>query len=323
MFKSINLIMLVFLVAVCLPLAVSAETVSKIVAVVNGINLSEADLNQEVNIIMPMNQPFHGKISDEKIKKVRSDAMKILVDYELRAQDASSKGIKISQAVIDEEMNKMVKKFKSKEALAAAYKGAGFTKKTFLRIMERRLLAEKILASEVDDKVSVTPEKIKNYYDSNSSKYNMPEQFRASHILIKVDPGASQEQRKAFRVNADAILKRIKDGEKFEEIAINESDDPSKIKGGDLGYFHAGQTVAEFEEALTKLKVGEISDVVESLYGYHIIRLTDRRPPRQIPFDDIQDKIKKDLISSQKSNLLEEWMGGLYKKAKITYPGEK
>ncbi len=323
MFKSINFLVLALLVAVCLPLAVNAETVSKVVAVVNGVNLSEADLNQEIGIIMPMNQPFHGKISDEKMKKVRSDAMKILVDYELRAQDARSKGMKIPQAVLDEEMNKMVKKFKTKEDLAAAYKGAGFTKKTFLRIMERRLLAEKILVSEVDDKVSVTPEKIKNYYDSNPSKYNMPEQFRASHILIKVDPGAGQELRKAFRANAEAVLKRIKDGEKFEEIAINESDDPSKIKGGDLGYFHAGQTVAEFEEALTKLKVGETSDVVESLYGYHIIRLTERRPPRQIPFDDIQDKIKKDLISSQKSNLLEEWMGGLYKKAKITYPGEK
>lgn len=323
MFRNIKLFVLVILSAVCLPLPVKAETVSKVVAVVNGVSLSEADLNQEINIIMPMNQPFHGKISDEKMKKVRSDAMNILVDYELRAQDARSKGIKIPQAVIDEEMSKMIKKFKSKEALAAAYKGAGFTNKTFLRIMERRLLAEKILVSEVDGKVSVTPEKMKNYYDSNASKYNMPEQFRASHILVKVDPGSNQEQRMSYRANADAILKRIKNGEKFEEIAINESDDPSKIKGGDLGYFHSGQAVLEFDEALAKMKVGETSDVVESLHGFHIIRLTDRRPPRQIPFDDIQDKIKKDLISTQKSSLLEEWMSGLYKKAKITYPGDK
>lgn len=323
MFRTIKLFVLVFLAAVCLPLAVRAETASKVVAVVNGVGLSEADLNQEINILMPMNQPFHGKISDEKMKKVRSDAMKTLVDYELKAQDARSKGMKIPQAVIDEEMNKMAKKFKTREDLDAAYKGAGFTKKTFLEIMERRLLAEKILISEVDNKVSVTPEKMKNYYDSNVSRYNIPEQFRASHILLKVDPGSSQEQRISYRANAEAILKRIKNGEKFEEIAINESDDPSKVKGGDLGYFHAGQTVPEFEEALVKLKVGETSDVVQSLYGYHIIRLTERRPSRQIPFEDIQEKIRKDLISSQKSSLLDEWMGGLYKKAKITYPGEK
>ncbi|MSN26259.1 MAG: hypothetical protein GJV46_10385 [Geobacter sp.] len=323
MFKFIKPFVLVLLIMISLPLTSTAAPASKVVAVVNGVNLSEADLNQEINILMPMNQPFHGKISDEKLKKVQSDAMKILVDYELKAQDAHSKGMKIPQSVIDEEMNKLAIKFKSKEGLVAAYKGAGFTNKSFHRIMERRLLAEKILAAEVDDKVSVTPEKIKEYYDTNLEKYNKPEEFRASHILLKVDPGSNQEQRSVLRAKAEALLKRIKGGEKFEEIALNESDDPSKIKGGDLGYFHAGQTIGEFDAAVTKLKVGEISDVVESLYGYHIIKLTDRNPPRQIPFEEIQDKIKKDMIASQKKQLLEDWMDGLHKKAKIKYPGVK
>ncbi|HBA70939.1 MAG: hypothetical protein A2X82_04625 [Geobacteraceae bacterium GWC2_55_20] len=323
MSKSINLIVALLLITVCVPLTVRAETVSRTVAVVNGVDLSEADLNQEINTIMPMSQPFHGKISDEKKAKIRSDAMKVLVDYELMAQDALGKGIKIPQAVIDGEMDKLVKKFKSKKDLVKAYKGAGFTDKTFLRIMQRRLLAEKIHALEVDGKVSVTPEKLKSYYDSNISKYNKPEEFRASHILIKVDPSSNKEKRLALRASADSILKRLKDGEKFEEIAVNESDDDSKNKGGDLGYFHAGQTIPEFNDALTKLKVGETSPVVESLYGFHIIRLTDKRPARQIPFDEVQDKIKKDMVATQKKQLQDEWMDGLHKKAKIIYPGEK
>ena len=323
MSKSINLIVALLLITVCVPLTVRAETVSRTVAVVNGVDLSEADLNQEINTIMPMSQPFHGKISDEKKAKIRSDAMKVLVDYELMAQDALGKGIKIPQAVIDGEMDKLVKKFKSKKDLVSAYKGAGFTDKTFLRIMQRRLLAEKIHALEVDGKVSVTPEKLKSYYDSNISKYNKPEEFRPSHILIKVDPSSNKEKRLALRASADSILKRLKDGEKFEEIAVNESDDDSKNKGGDLGYFHAGQTIPEFNDALTKLKVGETSPVVESLYGFHIIRLTDKRPARQIPFDEVQDKIKKDMVATQKKQLQDEWMDGLHKKAKIIYPGEK
>ena len=323
MSKSINLIVALLLITVCVPLTVRAETVSRTVAVVNGVDLSEADLNQEINTIMPMSQPFHGKISDEKKAKIRSDAMKVLVDYELMAQDALGKGIKIPQAVIDGEMDKLVKKFKSKKDLVKAYKGAGFTDKTFLRIMQRRLLAEKIHALEVDGKVSVTPEKLKSYYDSNISKYNKPEEFRASHILIKVDPSSNKEKRLALRASADSILKRLKDGEKFEEIAVNESDDDSKNKGGDLGYFHAGQTIPEFNDALTKLKVGETSPVVESLYGFHIIRLTDKRPARQIPLDEVQDKIKKDMVATQKKQLQDEWMDGLHKKAKIIYPGEK
>ena len=323
MFNGSNRFIMILLLAVCLPMAVHAETGSQVVAVVDGVNLSKADLDQEIGIIMPMNQSFHGKLSDEKMKKIRAEALKNLVDSELRAQDAHSKGIKIPPAVIDEELNKMSQKFKSKDDFVSAYKASGFTEKSLLRIIERRLLAEKIRLAEVDGKVSVTPEKVKNYYNTNVSRYSKPEEFRASHILIKVDPASTSEQRLALRARAEALLKRINNGERFEEVASNESDDLSKIKGGDLGPFHLGQTVAEFEEALVKMKVGETSKVIETLYGYHVIRLTDRRPPRQVPFDEIQDKIRTDLVESEKKQLLESWMVGLYKKAKITYPGDK
>lgn len=323
MLKGLTGFLMVLLFVVCLPMGINAETVSKVVAVVNGVSLFEPDLNQEIGSIMPMNQSFHGKLSEQKMVKIRSDAMKNLIDFELGAQDARHNGIKIPQAVIDEEMNRLAIRFKSKDELASAYKNAGFTQKSFLHMMERRLLAEKILFAEVDANVSVSSEKVKNHYNANVSRYSKPEEFRASHVLIKVEPSSTQEQRSVLRAKADTLLKRIKDGERFEEIALNESDDLSKIKGGDVGYFHAGQTVAEFEEALVTLKVGETSTVVETLYGYHIIRLTDRRPARQIPFDEIQDKIKNDLVASEKKQLLEDWMGRLYKKAKITYPGEK
>lgn len=322
MLRNIGLSVLLLLFVFSMPSGVNAETASKVVAVVNGVKLSDADLSQELNILIPMNQSFHGKMSDEKLKKMRSDAMKNLIDSELRAQDATSKGIKISQDKINEEMDNLIKRFKSKEALEGAYKSSGFTEKTFKRIMVRRLLAEKMLAVEVDDKVTITSADLKKHYEQNVSKYNKPEEFRASHILIKVDPSSNSEQRLAKRANADDILKRIKGGENFEEIAINESDDSSKIKGGDLGYFHAGQAVPEFDEALSKLKSGELSPVVESLYGYHIIKLTEKRPSRQIPFDEIQERIRADLTATMKKQLLEKWMDGLYKKAKISYPGE-
>lgn len=323
MFNSINRFMILFFFMVCLPVTVRAETVSKVVAVVDGVSLLEAELRQEIGIIMPMNQSFHGKLSDEKMKKVRDEAMKNLIDSQLRARDANVKGLKIPSSVIDDEMNKMAQKYKSKDGFVTAYSASGFTEKSLSRMVERRLLAEKIMLAEIDGKVSITPDKVKKYYTDNVSRYSKPEEFRASQILIKVDPSSTAEQRSALHERAEALLKRINNGEHFEDVAINESDDLSRIKGGDLGYFHLGQAVAEFEDALVKLKVGENSKVVETIYGYHIIRLTDRRPPRQIPFGEIQDKISKDLVTSEKKQLLENWMGSLYKKAEITYPGEK
>ena len=323
MYKSIMWFGIVLLLFAGVSVASGAQPVSKVVAVVNGAELTEADLQQEINIIMPMNQAFHGKTSVEKMDKIKADALKNLVDSELRAQDALAKGMKIPSAIFDEEYNKMVTRFKTKKELIAAYQNAGFTEKSFKWVIERKLLAEKSRLAEVDGAVTISPEKVKNHYTTNVAKYSKPEEFRASHILIKVDPSLPTEEKTALKAKTEMLLKRIKAGESFEEIASNESDDLSKIKGGDLGYFHAGQTVAEFEEALLKLKVGETSGVVETLYGFHIIRLTEKRAPRLIPFDEIQDKLKKDLVDSEKKQLLENWMARLYKNAKISYPGVK
>lgn len=320
---SVARLIMVLLFAVCLPLAANASNAAKTVAVVNGVNLSEADLNQEIGSILPMNQSFHGKLSAEKMVEIRSDAMKNLVESELRAQDARASGIKAPQAEIDEELGKISKRFKSKTEFSNAYKNAGYTKESFRLALERRMLAGKAHIQRVEAKISVSPTSIRAYYDKNSSKYSKPEEFRASIILLKVDPAATTEERTGRFVKAEALLKKVMAGAKFEELAINESDDASRIKGGDLGYFHAGQLVSEFEAALVKLKVGEASPIVEILEGYLIIKLTDKRPPRQIPFDEIQEKIKKDLIESEKKQLLSDWTANLYKKAVITYPGEK
>lgn len=314
-----------FFILLCaaVPVAWAAPGESKIVATVNGIDLTEADLNQEINVLMPMNQSYHGRISDEKMDKIRAEAMTNLIDSELRAQDAAAKGMKISPEVLEEEVNKIAVKYKSTKDFWEAVQNAGFTEKSFKRIMQRKRLAEKILLVEVDNAVATSPEKVKKHYTANVSKYSKPEEFRASHILVKVDPAATAEEKLALKAKAESMLKRIKAGESFEAIASNESDDMSKVKAGDVGYFHAGQTIEEFEAELLKLKVGEISNVVESIYGFHIIRLTDKRAPRLIPFEEIKDKLQKDLIESEKKNLLESWMGRLYKKAKISYPGAK
>ena len=323
MSKNFLLVGLFLFLFTGVPAVHGAVTKSKVVAVVNGAELSEAELNQEVNILMPMNQPFHGKISDEKMSKITSDALKILVDTELSAQDAVAKGMKMPASIAEEEIAKMVVKLKTKDNLVIAYKNAGFSEKSFNRVIERKYLAEMNRIAEVDNAVTVTAEKVKFYYTSNIAKYSKPEEYRASHILVKVDPSSNKEERDALKARAEKFLKRINNGENFADVASNESDDPSRVKGGDLGYFHSGQTVPEFEEAIIKLKVGEISSLVETLYGYHIIRLTEKRAPRLVPFDEIQEKLTKDLVDSEKKRLSEKWMERLYKNAKIVYPGVK
>lgn len=312
------------LVAVCMmPLSSTAQEDNPVVAVVNGSALRMADLNQEIWKLMPENRTFHGKVSAEKTDKIRTEALQKLVETELQYQDALAKGMKLSDSERKSEMEKISSRFKGKKEFQSSVASAGFDEKSFSLLLERTVLAKRNQVAEVDDKVAVSDIDVRAYYDKNSTRYSKPQEYRASQILIKVDPAASAEERLQQRTRAELILNKLKAGGVFADIAAQESDDLTRIKGGDLGYFHAGMTVQEFDEVIEKMKVGETSGLVESIYGYHIIKLTDKRPPRQIPFDEIKAKIRAELTADEKTRLTARWMSGLKAKSVITYPGKK
>jgi len=294
----------------------------RIVVSVNGENLTVAELSQEVQKIVPMETSFHGGMSAEKIKSIETRALAILVEKELQYQDALSKGMKPDKEAVEAEFKRVIERFSSKKEFAKAIKQAGFTEKLLERFIARDLLSQKIRKQEVDDRVSISDTAIREYYETNKNRYMKPEEYRASTILVKVDPASSAEERAKLKERAESLLKRIKDGADFGQIAYDNSDDMSRIKGGDMGFFHVGRTVPEFEEAVKKLKVGEVSDIVESIYGYHLIKLTEKKEPRQLPYEEVKDKIRAQQIEKEKKRLFEAWMTGLRAKAKIVYPGK-
>lgn len=293
---------------------------AKVVAVVNGAELTAAELGQEKQKIAPMELGFHGSMPEEKLKEIETKALSILLDKELQYQDAVAKGLKIEKEVLAAEQEKLAARFKSKGEFTKALEAAGFTEKSLARFIERNILADRIKNQEVNEKAKITGQMVKEYYEKNKDKYFKPEEFRASHILVKVDPAASAEDKAKLKARAEALLKKIKDGADFGEVAAENSDDMSRIKGGDIGYFHAGRIVPEFEAVILTMKVGEISGIVETIYGYHIIKLTEKKVPHQMQFDEVKEKIKADLTEREQKRLFEQWMGGLKAKAKIVYP---
>ena len=156
--------------------------------------------------------------------------------------------------------------------------------------------ADSLLASE-----KIDPEEVRKYYESNLSRYGEPEQRRASHILIAVKSGASEEDRRKARERAEAILARVrKSPASFAEVAKKESGDPgSAPKGGDLGFFSRGMMVRPFEEAAFRLKPGQISDLVESDFGFHIIMLTGIKPGRMKTLEQVRPQIELELKKQQ------------------------
>ena len=157
-------------------------------------------------------------------------------------------------------------------------------------------LSKEYLAKVVMKNATVTEADLKAFYDQNKKALGVPEQVRARHILFQVDPAASEEEKNEARARAEAVLKRLQAGEAFEELARAYSDDQSSTeKGGDLGYFRPGQMVPDFEGVAFFTAPGEISDVVETRYGYHIMKVEDHMEARERSFQEMREVIKERL----------------------------
>ncbi len=310
-----------FVLFFCLSVQAGSNPLNAVVATVNDVKIIEAELVQEVNRILPMNAGFHGNITQDKMDNFRAEALKNLVELELQFQHGIALGMKLNEEEQKSTRESLLAKFSSKKEYDKALKNAGFDEVLLNRFMERQAVAARVVRALVDDKVLVTEQDLKVHYENNVSRYKKPEEFRAAHILVKVDPASTMEQKNARRTRAEELLKKARTGGvDFAELAARESDDMSRIKGGDIGSFHTGQTMPEFEDTLKKLKPGEVGELVETLYGYHVIKLIDRKPSRQLDFGDVKNKIRDELVKIQRTKLFDEFMSSLHAKFRVVYP---
>ena len=159
------------------------------------------------------------------------------------------------------------------------------------------LLAMEFVREKVINNIKVSEEDIQQYYNANIEKFKQKESVRARHILIKVPENADAIVREKARKKAEDLLKRVKAGEDFKKLASEYSEDPgSAKKGGDLGYFTRGRMVKPFEDVAFSLKPGEVSGIVKTKFGYHIIKVLDKKPGGVMPLDAVKNVIKKRVI---------------------------
>ncbi len=172
--------------------------------------------------------------------------------------------------------------------------------------LKKRLIVESFLKKKVETESKVSDDDMKKFYEQNKDKFKSGEQIKASHILVKTEKEAKD------------ILTQLKSGGKFEELAQKNSIDSSSAKGGDLGWFGKGNMVPAFEKAALALKEGQISDVVKSDFGFHIIKLTGKRPAGIRPFEEVKEQIKGAIMPSKQQEVFQKIKEELKKSAKIT-----
>lgn len=254
------------------------------VAVVSGSVITQQDLDSEKANVQQQHLRRGEQLSDSQINK---EALDNLIGMELLYQESRKKGIKVDEQII------------------------------------RRMTVQKFVEEQFVQKVTVSDEEIKAFYDSHPEYFKQPEKVRASHVLIKVDPKADESQKAAARKKIEKIQQKVQKGEEFAALAKEFSQCPSSAKGGDLGYFARGQMAKPFEEAAFALKPGEVSNIVETKFGYHLIKVIDKKPEATTAYESVKDKLGQYIKQDKIQKEISLYINKLKETAKVeTFPAE-
>jgi peptidyl-prolyl cis-trans isomerase C len=296
--------------------ATKAPSPTAPVAKIGATTISRAELDRALTVLTAQNR-LPAADTPEGRKQAESAALDQLIFAELIYQE----GMKTPPADLDKQidfkMSQNKSRFGSPEEFESAMKSAGVTEKELADITRKDLVISNYIEKTISPTVTVSDDDVKNFYNENKDQLKEEPQVKASHILIGVDSTASADDKKKAREKAEALLKEIRGGKDFAEAAKTNSTCPSKEQGGDLGYFGKGQMVQPFEQAAFAMKVGEISDVVETQFGYHIIKLTGKKDGDAPKLEEIKEKISVFLKGQKTQKAVFDFVTKLRKEAKV------
>lgn len=280
----------------------------EVIATVNDEHILKSDFELQVDSVKAVleanGQEFTSAEGKKFFQEIRKQVLDSMIRDVIALQEAEKNGITLNEEDLEQAIVQMESYHGGKEALDNFLKNQNMDRQQFKDLLKQQIIINDFRENMTSD-ITVTDKDVKKYYDDNKEMFELSSpEIRASHILVETEEDAKM------------VLSELEQGKDFAELAKKYStDEITSSNGGDLGYFGKGRMVPEFEEAAFKLKTGEISDIVKSEFGYHIIKVTGQRS--SLTLDDVKDYIKNNLISSKKeekfNDLLDEWE----KKSKI------
>ncbi|HXE95594.1 MAG TPA: peptidylprolyl isomerase [Dongiaceae bacterium] len=282
------------------------------VARVNGAVIDSIELRRARKVML------RGQtVPAEQQAALDNQAVEQLISAELLYQAAEKLEVKDLDKQIDAKLAQGKARFKDEQEFKKAIADLEMNDKDLREYTRRDLLITRLIETTFVPKAVVSEAELRAFYDKNPDKFTRSETVRASHILIGTDSKASADDKKNAREKAEKLRKELAGGADFATLAKGNSTCPSSQQGGDLGFFGKGQMVPQFEKAAFALKPGEISDVVETQFGYHIIKLTEKKPAETTEFKDVKLKIEEFLKGQKVNELIQNYLTDVKKTAKI------
>jgi peptidyl-prolyl cis-trans isomerase C len=286
-----------------------------VVARVNGEDVKKTELEMAIR---SLEDRARSPVPAEQRDAVYRQVLDRLIGFHLLVQESKARKVLAPPWEVDGQVDQIKKQFPSEDAFKQMLQSRGVTIEQLRSDTAQTIAVNLMLKNELEPKVAVTEADSKKFFDENKPRFRQEDSVHASHILIRTPENADAATKAKARAQADDLLAQIKKGGDFGELAKKYSQDPgSAPKGGDLGFFSKGQMVPAFEQAAFGLKPGQTSGVVETPFGFHIIRVSEAKAGRDLTYDEVKGQIDDYLKQQLREKKSQEFVDQLKAKGKV------
>jgi peptidyl-prolyl cis-trans isomerase C len=308
----------------CFVIAVSSasgeeakQSAADTAALVNGAAISKRELDGEVLKYQKTVLGFGRPLTSKQVASIQTEVLEGLIRREILFQESRKAGIKVDQSAIARELEGLRKQFFTDADYKNELMRRGLTEDTVRTRIEANLAVQQFIDRRFASKITVADNDMVAFYESRVELFKQPLQAAVSHILVQIDPKWDASRKQAAKKKAEQLLKNLKKGDDFGALAREQSDGPTRTSGGELGYVKKGQLEKTLENVVFSLKPGEISDLVETDYGYHLFKVTDRKPETVLSYDSVKEQIRQQLLQDKVKQEADLFAKSLREKASV------
>jgi len=319
-FMNRRLFCFLFIFFLSIPFTTIGKVLDRVVGVVDGEVITLSDLDEALSgygktTAQEGENPMEREM---KLSQTRKEILEKLIEEKLLQKVSFRAGIKVK----DEEVEKTIERLKRGGRMTDAQMekeliSQGFTLEGYRHFLKVQIIKNRIVEYFIKPSISIDEGKIREYYHRHIRQYQRPPNVRVSHILIRISNPAVPEELEIAKEKMEKVFKRLQEGTNFEEVALQYSEDPSARSGGDLGFFTKGEMIPALEEVVFAMEVGEVSGVIRSSRGLHLLKVTEREEGEPIAYGEIKERVEEDYYRAELERLYAKWLQDIRNRSNV------
>ncbi|RLB03521.1 MAG: hypothetical protein DRG55_00025 [Deltaproteobacteria bacterium] len=303
-------LVLLLLLSLLFPSLGRTEVMERVVGVIGGEVFTLSDLEEAAGhfgLVRPRaGNPFEERL---RLEAFYREVWERLVEEEILERETKRIGIDVKDKEVEEVLEQLRKRHRlSPEEFSKELASQGFTLESYKHYLRTQMRKAKVVEAFIKPKISMDEEDLLAYYEEHKERYLVPLRVRVSHIFVALPRGSSKAEEERTHRKMERIVEALQQGHAFEEVASLYSEDPSAKYGGDMGYLSAKEMDPQLWEVISQMEVGEISPVVRSSMGLHILKLTERQGERPLPFEAVRKRVMEDYYKEEVQRRYRQWL---------------